>query len=305
MQQQFSINNWPKEIETIGSAAIEAMLLEVACAPSPGLVDRFNSGAHKDMDIFTFLKSSSALAPAMYQCAIAGWQHSDSPRELLPHLRSIGAKAEKAMFAVTKGANTQKGLLFLMGIVVAATAIIARGKRAQLSADAILHITSCICENIVQRELGVLDEPARSCKLTAGERLYLSYGVTGIRGEIENGLPSVKNIGLPNLYEALHKGLNLNDALIHTLIAIMAETTDTTILNRHNLSVLKSVQLDAIHVLERGGMYTESGRKCITKLDRLYIDRNISPGGTADLLAVTYFLYTIEQRIWVKHSIQI
>jgi triphosphoribosyl-dephospho-CoA synthetase len=49
--------------------------------------------------------------------------------------------------------------------------------------------------------------------------------------------------------------------------------------------------------MENGGMYTDLGRESIEGLDQKYIQSNISPGGSADLLAVTYFLYAIEQRL--------
>ena len=47
-------NPWPATVWKIGAWAVESMLMEVACTPSPGLVDRNNAGAHKDMDYFTF-----------------------------------------------------------------------------------------------------------------------------------------------------------------------------------------------------------------------------------------------------------
>jgi holo-ACP synthase/triphosphoribosyl-dephospho-CoA synthase len=224
-----TVSALPKEIETIGSTALEAMLLEAVCAPAPGLVDRFNSGAHKDMDIFTFVKSSSALAPAMYRCAMAAWNHSGPETNLLPVLRCIGTEAEQAMFKATGGVNTQKGLLFLMGVIVAATALTVKGGLAGSLVESILRNAANICRGIVQRELGTLEEQSLTRKLTAGERLYLSYGVKGIRGEIEQGFPAVIHYGLPSLREAIKSGLPLNDALIQTLISLIAVTEDTTI----------------------------------------------------------------------------
>jgi len=213
----------PRPIEIIGSIALEAMLMEAACAPAPGLVDRYNSGAHQDMDFFTFIKSSSALGPAMYYCAIAGWQHVGYSQELLPVLRTIGQKAEKSMFAATNGINTQKGLLFLMGIITAAAAKSLRDGYTGSVIEATLQEAAQICAGIVKRELKSLHCTLPERKLSAGEQLFLDHGITGIRGEIEGGLPIVKNQGLPCLEEALEAGLTLNDALIHALIGMMCK----------------------------------------------------------------------------------
>jgi holo-ACP synthase/triphosphoribosyl-dephospho-CoA synthase len=288
---------WAWQIERIGSLALEAMLLEAACAPAPGLVDRFNSGAHRDMDLLLFMKSSSALAPAMHQCALAAWNHDGRSEEILPVLREIGKKAEQAMFQATGGVNTQKGLLFLLGIIVAATAKTVRRGWGNNFSDAVLQEAACICSGIVDRELGILRRQQPVRRLTAGEQLYLDSGVTGVRGEIEAGLPVVSQKGLPALRDAMAKGLSLNDALVHTLLCLMTATEDTTILYRHNASVLKSVQMDAEDIIARGGMYTERGKRRIKKLDQEYSKRNISPGGSADLLAVTYFLYETEKQL--------
>jgi len=287
----------PESIEIIGTTAMEAMLMEAVCAPAPGLVDRFNSGAHQDMDIFTFLKSSSALGPAMYRCTLAGWKHTGAAEGLLPALRTIGTKAEKAMFEATNGVNTQKGLLFLLGIMTAAAARSVRQGYGDCIIEATLHEASQICRGIVERELLVLHNDLPSRKLTAGEQLYLAYGITGIRGEIAASLPVIKAQGLPCLQAGLTAGLTLNDALIHSLIGIMTEVQDTTILNRHNMITLVLVQESARAILSAGGMLTDAGRKQIEELDAEYSLKRISPGGAADLLAVTYFLFCLKQKI--------
>lgn len=283
-------------VEIIGSAALEAMLVEVACTPAPGLVDRDNSGAHRDMDIFTFIKSSSVLAPAMYRCAAAGMSHGGRPEVLLPILRRIGQEAEKTMFTATAGVNTQKGLLFLLGVLAAAAAIAYR-RTSNPGAASIAEVAAAVCEGVVARELATLREKAGTEKLTAGERLYLRYGITGIRGEIAAGLPSVLQTGLPVYRSALGAGLLLNDALVHALVALMAVAEDTTIVHRHGPDTLHAVQKEAAAIMSAGGMLTEQGRRLIKELDRRFIRRNISPGGSADLLAASYFLYAVEQRL--------
>ena len=42
-------------------------------------------------------------------------------------------------------------------------------------------------------------------------------------------------------------------------------------------------------------MLSEKGRHMTYQMDDDFIDRYISPGGCADLLAVTHFLYKINQ----------
>lgn len=118
--------NIPKPIQNIGCLALEAMLLEANCAPAPGLVDRFNSGAHNDMDIYTFIKSSVALSSYMYNFAYMGYMHKGALDTLLAFIRPLGIEAEAAMFKATKGVNTQKGLIFLMGILCAAAGYVYR-----------------------------------------------------------------------------------------------------------------------------------------------------------------------------------
>ena len=283
---------WPQMVWDVGAWAVEAMLMEAACTPSPGLVDRDNAGAHNDMDFFTFLMSSSALAGSMFRCAAAGYRHDGLPAELLPVLRYIGKDGEAQMLEATNGVNTQKGLLFLLGILTAAAAHTLR-RSETVTGEQILDTAAAMTQGIVARELAVL--PARQpVRLTAGEKLYLQYGVTGIRGEVERGIPSIREQGLPVLKQALAAGLSLNDALVHTLMSLMTVVEDTTILNRHGMGVLLDVKNQAKRIMSLGGMLSDTGRVKIAELDELFIARNISPGGVADLLAATYFLYLVE-----------
>lgn len=46
----------------LSSLSMQALLYEVSVTPKPGLVDRNNTGAHQDMDIFTFEASADLLA---------------------------------------------------------------------------------------------------------------------------------------------------------------------------------------------------------------------------------------------------
>lgn len=291
---QSAISRLPAEVQLIGTFAVEAALYEAACAPAPGLVDRFNQGAHTDMDLFSFLSSSSAIGPGLFACAAAGWRHRGDPTVLFNKIRPIGQETERAMFRATQGVNTQKGLIFLLGTLAAAAAQTVRRQQPP-SAAGVLLVASVMTVGLTARELAPLRDNSSPGILTAGKRLFLTYGVTGIRGELEAGAPAVLQTGLPCLRAALANGLTVNDALVQTLLALMTVVDDTTILHRHDMETLLFVRQQAREVLAIGGMNTAAGRKRILDMDRLFNGRRISPGGSADLLAAAWFLHRLEK----------
>lgn len=284
---------WPQEVETITEWALESMLAELACTPAPGLVDRQNSGAHTDMDFFTFIKSTASLSITMSRCAAAGFRHKGDFSELLPVLRAIGCDGDRRMLRATNGVNTQKGLIFLLGILSAAAATL-KQQNLPLSPQHCCRTVGEICQGIVARELEPLRSNQITRRLTAGERLFLQYGATGIRGEMERALPSVLQSGLPGFKSALSAGSCLNDALVHALLSLMTVVEDTTILHRHDESTLREVQQASRQILSLGGMLTDEGKAAVFSLDQEFIARRISPGGSADLLAATHFLWLAE-----------
>jgi len=280
--------------ETIGALAVEAMLFEVTCTPSPGLVNRANSGAHSDMDFYTFMSSSAALSISMARCVQAGLNHRGVLPDLLSVLRKIGQEGEVRMLVATNGVNTQKGLLFSLGIVAAAVGWVHKNRESPDSAE-ILRCVSSMSAGLVARELGNLDKP--ESQLTAGEKLYRQYGVTGIRGEMEQGLPAVLAHGLSTLRQAIDCNLDVNQSLLQTLLVLMTVVDDTTVMNRHHPDKMRIwARNKALEVLAAGGMYTQKGQKLIATMDMEFIAHNVSPGGVADMLSVTWFLYQVENR---------
>lgn len=278
--------------QSIGAKAVEAMLYEVTCTPSPGLVDRVNSGAHQDMDFYSFMASSAALGLPMARCVQAGLLHEGPIEELLPVLRIIGLEGEEAMLYATQGVNTQKGLLFLLGIMTGTVGWLI-GRERSVTAEAVLTSAAGMVAGIVEKELASAVHKNPN-ELTAGERLYIQHGITGIRGELAKGLPSVKEKGLPALREALQKGLSVNDALLHTLLVLMTCVEDTTVMHRHHPDKMRVwVPEQAQRVLDAGSLATMEGKALCAVLDKEFILQNVSPGGVADLLAVTWFLHCL------------
>lgn len=277
------------DLQKVGQYLTQAILLEVSTHPKPGLVTRLSNGAHKDMSIFTFMMSSAVLSKAFNDMQDIGQAHRGTLAELFCKLRSYGVGAEAELLRVTKGVNTQRGILFAGGIV---SAVSGYAMNMGLSRDALLPMIKEMAAGLVAKELKNLDHAA----MTAGEKLYYKYGITGIRGEVENGFPSVVNYGLPALEDAFDKGATINDALVHTLISLMTVVEDSNVIWRTDYDTLLEVQRIANNILSLGSVFTEKGRMAIAETERCFLQRRISPGGSADLLSVTITLYLLEHK---------
>lgn len=272
----------------IGECAILGMLYEVSSSPSPGLVSPSSMGSHKDMNYFTFLQSSAAIAPAMYICAQIGMDYDD---DILMKIRSVGIHAEKNMFKATKGVNTQRGLLFLAGVVASAAGN-CRKNYEKINRYNISSKIKSTCGQIVDKELNEIKDEN---KLTNGEKLFKKYGFTGVRGEVQDGLPNVLGTGIVSYEESLLSGLSTENALIHSLISLMSKVIDTTVVNRCGLCGLNLMKKMANEALSLGSVRTKQGREYIKKMDAVFIENNISPGGVADLLAISVMIYELEK----------
>lgn len=273
----------------IGEAAILGMLYEVSASPSPGLVSPYSSGVHRDMDFFTFMRSSSSIAYAMYLCAQIGMDYQID--EILKNIRCIGIDAEKNMLKATVGVNTHRGFLFLGGLVCAAAGYCVQTSR-ELNRNNISSICSNICIGMVDRELKELKHKE---KLSNGERLYIEHGLTGVRGEAEGGLPTVLEVGLPMYEEGIYYNLPTGEALCHSLMGIMTKVEDTTVVNRCGTEGLAFMRKLAGISVEIGGMKTVEGKEFIHDLDSVFNENNISPGGAADILAITVMIHELEK----------
>lgn len=81
-----------------------------------------------------------------------------------------------------------------------------------------------------------------------------------------------------------------NLALLQTLLHLMAWNDDTNLVSRGGLEGLNFVQQQAQKLLWEGGVLSDGGMDALRRLDDELIIRHLSPGGSADLLAVTWFL---------------
>ena len=268
------------ESEAAEAAALTRHCLEaeVSATPKPGLVDRETNGAHTDMDHAMFLRSAAALEPHFGAMFKAGAQNTDFSL-LLPMLRQLGLAAETDMYAATGGVNTHKGAVFALGLLCGAA-----GRRFALGLprdpEALCADVAAMTAGICAREYAGLD---RKPNPTKGELMYLRYGVTGARGEAESGFRAARETGLPTLQAALAAGKSENDALVETLVALMAAMVDTNVLGRKDMETAQWL---------RGRMAGRTwDHAALRDLDRELTAQHISPGGCADMVALSLWLH--------------
>lgn len=313
--------------ERIGWQVRNALLGEVYATPKPGLVDRRDTGAHHDMNYETFLASTEAITPFMVRMFAEGMDATaagHTPEEVFQAIRGIGLEAEQAMYAATDGVNTHKGMIFTMGIVLAAAGILyvsADKTSGQITVDAILDRTRQMTARSMAEDFRkMLEHPPK----THGERLFQTYGERGIRGQAMEGFPILRDTAVPWLRRfqnigtdaelqrdiaaqaTFRRGLLQDTGSMHaehfenavhvsTLIAIMSVLNDTNVLIRSSYEDMCWLQAESSTILGMGAMFTEEGVRAIEALNTACIEKNISPGGAADILAVAILLLKLTE----------
>ena len=312
----------------IAHLATQALQAELDTTPKPGLVDKDNNGAHRDMDHALMQLSINTLHPYFVRLALLGFA------DTLPShtsIRDAGIEAEKAMLAATNGVNTHKGALFSMGLAVVAAAYEEkkaaankeeRGKEREKEKreDSLVSI-----ENLTPIES--LASPLSSLQLTikalaasfpdtsgthGSKAKQLSNGTTTIKGALDNAREGYEKLfaeWLP-FYNERRKSHDAH-ALHKTLLRIMCDLDDTNVIYRTNVATAEEMKQEARALLAsfEEAYAAQDKEKCasaieekcasaellaLKDMDRRYTERNISPGGAADMLSLTVFIGSIQ-----------
>ena len=240
------------------------------------------------MDIYTFLRSSAALTPYFMDCARIGRESADkAPEETFAALRTPGKLAEISMLSATGGANTHKGAIFSMGLICAA---LGRLDRAEWRCpERILAEAAAMTAGLSARDCaGLTPETAR----TTGQKLYLEYGISGVRGQAEAGFPAVLQYGLPVLERGLSMGKSPDEAGSAAMLSLLSHTVDTNLIARGGLAVQRETARQIAGMLDKTP-YPD--RETLEQLDRAFMEKNLSPGGSADLLALCWLLHFLRE----------
>lgn len=266
----------------IAASALDCLLLELETWPKPGLVSHVDSGSHDDMDAGTFRVSAAAIAPYFRALADAGALGCDMQR-----LRIIGLAAEAAMLAATSGINTHRGAIFGLGLLCAAS-----GARAGGRIDPALSLGAAVSRLWGG---GILDGPV--LLHSHGGAARRRFGAGGARMEAAQGFPSVYEIGLPALQRvAVSAPSDAEAARVEACFALIAALEDTNLLHRGGLPGLRFARHAARKFLDEGGVGRPGWRARARLAHENFIARRLSPGGSADLLAMTLFVEANERR---------
>lgn len=253
----------------VADLAERALRLELDTTPKPGLVDRQDNGAHKDMDYALMSKSISALRPYLTRLAVESAKDIDPAK-----IKEIGIEAEKAMLKATGGVNTHKGALFCIGLSVAAASYLA-STTGSVEAYSFKELVSRAASEIP------------SARGTHGAEAKRSFKAVGALENARAAYPELFVDWLP-----YYRSLEGDPFRCHkTLLHIMTTLDDTNILHRRGAEGLAHAEAEAARLLED---FSESG---LSSLNKDFIRENISPGGSADMLSLTIFIESIINNI--------
>ena len=253
----------------LAQAAHDSLLDELYTTPKPGLVDMNNNGAHRDMDVRLFEKSAEALTQYFKDAARLGMERCG-----IAPLRERGRAAEEEMFAATGGVNTHKGLIYSMGLLLAGM-----GRSLAEGGSCTGHAAALAREDAETQLAKALASPA-----TNGGAVYKKYGAKGAIGEAAAGFPDALYC-LERL--AFYRDTGCEHPAALALCDSMASLEDTNLLHRGGSEGLAYVRRAAQKITE---MPAAERVDALYALDRDLISRGLSPGGSADMLALTLLL---------------
>lgn len=238
-------------------------LLELELTPKPGLVDSLNNGSHLDLN-FSIMHQSIELLDTYFK-EIADHTHAG---EKLSTLKTIGLCAEKRMLDQC-GTNTHKGYIFLSGLVLIAST----------RYDDLRQGISLISKSLfdVKRDF------------TNGNLVRNTFQTGGIIDECLNGLPTIFDTALPVFQEKLKVTNCFTTASYYLMAVLMQYTEDTTAYHRCGIDGIKQIRKDGIRLQQ----LLDSGRNVTSWLinkNRQYQKMNLTMGGVADLIALTFAL---------------
>ena len=263
----------------LGRAAIASLYDELALEPKPGLVSFADAGSHDDMDASTFLRSLFALRHFFVRVAAQGAASPD-----FAPLEALGIAAETRMLRATGGVNTHRGAIFTLGLLCAAAGAAGR------ACDA-----ATLRGTLMARWGRALADRATRASDSHGARAARRHGLRSASEEAALGLPTLFDHVLPALRAARRAGADECGARLHALFTAMAEVDDTNLVHRGGLQGLRDAKSLARRFLADGGGLGADAVARAARVHAQFVERRLSPGGAADLLAAACWVDRVER----------
>ena len=276
----------------IGHLASMALQAELDTTPKPGLVDRNDNGAHCDMDHALMQRSIKALHPYFVRLAQLSFIGKQPCHD---EMVNIGIEAEREMFKATGGVNTHKGALFSIGLATVA-----------LAGEAFCRITQAErCGTMAYNDVNSKQIQSLSNSIASLARLFPdTNGTHGskakanniLKGALDNareGYTQLFKAWLPFYIDRIAEGDNY--ALHKTLLRIMCDLDDTNIVYRTSMETMQEVKTEARQMLDTSRNIVNF-EAALQAMNTDYIHRNISPGGSADMLSLVVFLSCVVRK---------
>lgn len=267
---------------TLADLAVASLIEEVSLTPKPGLVDRIDQGSHHDLTYSMMVNSANSLHKTFYKMALIAYGNRPS-LYLREKIGEIGREGEAEMFRVTNGVNTHKGAIWSLGLLTAAASI-HKGQSDEIE----------LC--FTAGEIAQYEDRFIPIQLTNGIKAVRKYGVHGAKAEAQLAFPHIRKYSLPAFKAALNQ-YNYETAKFYAFLALMANLDDTCLLHRGGIEGLNYAKKYAGEVLKTGELHA------LYLMNDKFIERNLSPGGSADLLAATIYLYKVRQLMASKEEV--
>ncbi len=268
-------------VQHIGRAAVRALYAEIALEPKPGLVSFRDCGSHGDMHGGTFMRSLMALRHYFRNIAQVGAEHAR-----FSVLEALGKDAEARMLTATGGVNTHRGAVFALGLLCASA--------GRLQAMGLPCLPSYLRSALLSSWGEALAARARATRLAVptshGQRVSRRFGIRSAGDEAAQAFPTLFCITLPTLEAALARGASARGARVQALFATMASLDDTNVVHRGGIEGLRFVHDCAQRFLDRGGIWQADWLAQARSVHASFVQRRLSPGGAADMLACACWL---------------
>jgi triphosphoribosyl-dephospho-CoA synthase len=268
-------------VHRVARAAIHALHEEVMIGPKPGLVTRIDNGSHRDMDASTFVRSLFSLRHYFAHVTRCGQQ--DAP---FPVLQNLGVAAERRMLTATRGVNTHRGAIFNLGLLAAAAGKL-HAQGAGLNAQA-------VCDTVSRSYGADILASAAVAPPSHGKQAAAQYGIAGAREVAAGGYQVLRRIAVPTLERLIASGCPRSVAAVQTLFAVMAVFDDTNVFYRGGREGVDCVKRMSRAFLDEGGVRAPHWRQHAMAIHMRFVERNLSPGGAADILAAALFVNELQ-----------